>query len=105
MQMATTAGLVSAPIARRRSSCVVVHDVESGRRDASRTHPLIEALVDEWANVDSRKAAEILSSRDVHVTNQGDKELQLPKIHSLSDRVAECLTAESKKQSSTSVLA
>jgi hypothetical protein len=49
---------------------------------------LVESLVEEWSNCTAQKAFEKLSSADVMCTNLSDKEVQLPKILELDQRVA-----------------
>ena len=51
------------------------------------------ALEAEWANVDAREAYEKLASPDVTVTNQSDKEMQLPKIAALDETVRTMMLA------------
>ena len=65
---------------RRHSRCsiVLVHDAPS------KTH---DALIEEWAACNAHEAHRKLSSPDVSVTNQSDKDVQLPKILQLDSLV------------------
>ena len=72
-------GLVSARNSSTRCSIMTVH----GAPEA-----LVESLVEEWSNCTAEKAFEKLSSADIAVTNQSDKDVQLPKILELDARTA-----------------
>lgn len=79
MQDVSASGLVSAHVADKRCTIRCVH----GAPEA-----LIESLVEEWSGCTAQRAFEKLSAPDVHVTNQSDKDLQLPKIVELDSRVS-----------------
>ena len=79
MQDASASGLVSAHVADKRCFIRCVH----GAPEA-----LIESLVEEWSGCTAQRAFDKLSAPDVHVTNQSDKDLQLPKIIELDSRVS-----------------
>lgn len=79
MQDVSMHGLVSARNSSTRCSIMTVH----GAPEA-----LIESLVEEWSNCTAAKAFEKLSSADIAVTNQSDKDIQLPKILELDQRTA-----------------
>ena len=79
MQDVSPEGLVSARHAHRRCSIMCVHNAPEA---------LVESLVEEWSNCTAQKAFEKLSSADVMCTNLSDKEVQLPKILELDQRVA-----------------
>jgi len=77
-QTAYSSGLASAQEQDLRASIVCVH----GAPDK-----LIATLRQEWAAVDARTAHVKLASSDVIVTNESDKQTQLPKILLLDDAV------------------
>jgi len=79
MQDVSKHGLVSARSSSRTQRCSIV--TMHGAPEA-----LIESLVEEWSNCTAAKAFEKLSSADVAVTNQSDKDTQLPKIIELDER-------------------
>jgi len=81
MQDVSKHGLVSARSSSRTQRCSIV--TMHGAPEA-----LIESLVEEWSNCTAAKAFEKLSSADVAVTNQSDKDTQLPKIIELDERTA-----------------
>jgi len=78
MQDVSVHGLVPARHANNRCTIRCVH----GAPEA-----LIESLVEEWADCTAQQAYEKLRSADVQVTNQADKDVQLPKILELDQRV------------------
>lgn len=78
MQLATTDGLVSAPKAARRFAVKCIHDAPVG---------LAASLIEEWSTCTALVAHAKLSQPDVLVTNQSDKELQLPKVLELDRKV------------------
>jgi hypothetical protein len=49
---------------------------------------LVESLIEEWSGCTAAKAFEKLGSADVMVTNQADKDMCLPKILELDDKVS-----------------
>lgn len=79
MQDISTSGLVSAHVADKRCTIRCVH----GAPEA-----LVESLVEEWSGCTAQRAFEKLSAPDVYVTNQSDKDLQLPKILELDGHVS-----------------
>ena len=50
-----------------------------------------DKLTDMWATKTPQQAFEILSKPDVSVTNESDKQMQLPKILAIDRRVVEML--------------
>jgi len=80
MQDVSMLGLVSARHALGRCTIRCVH----GAPEA-----LIESLLQEWSDCTAQKALDKLSSADVRVTNQADKDVQLSKILELDRRVAD----------------
>jgi len=84
MQDVSIHGLISARHASWRCTIKCVHGAPEG---------LIESLVEEWSDCTARKAFEKLSSADVMCTNLSDKEVQLPKILELDQRVADVALA------------
>ena len=81
-QKATTKGLVGAPAAERRCTVRCIHNAEA----------LLERqLFKMWGNMTAEGAYSVLSKPDVVVTNQSDKEAQLPKILALDRMVSECM--------------
>lgn len=84
MQDVSMHGLVAARPANSRFTIRCVH----GSPEA-----LADSLVEEWAHCTALKAHQKLSSADVQVTNQSDKDIQLPKILELDQRVADVAIA------------
>ena len=78
MQDASGHGLVASRVGGR----CTIHCVH-GAPEA-----LIESLVEEWSRCSARQAFDKLSSADVCVTNQSDKDVMLPKLLELNERVA-----------------
>ena len=78
MQLATTAGLVSAPHTAQRFAVKCIHNAPVG---------LAASLIEEWSRCTASVAHAKLSQPDVSVTNQSDKELQLPKVLELDRKV------------------
>jgi uncharacterized membrane protein YdfJ with MMPL/SSD domain len=85
MQMPSLEGLVSAPPSERRCKIECVHGAPDGLR---------QAIVEEWAQVTAAEAYTKLSSADVTVTNQSDKDIQLPKIEALDRTVRTIVVVE-----------
>ena len=82
MQFATPNGLKSAI-----GTVNARHHVVCIQNAASQAELYTKALVDNWATKTPLEAYEFLSKPDVTVTNQSDKEGQLPKIKSLGTTV------------------
>lgn len=78
MQTATCNGLQAAALHERRFEIVSIHN-------ASTT--LQNELVEMWATKTPEQAYELLSKPDVTVTNESDKDAQLPKLLKLNDQV------------------
>ena len=86
MQFATPQGLKSAvgtPNAR--------HHIIPIQNAAAQADMFRKMLVDQWANTTPLEAFEFLSKPDVTVTNQSDKDMQLPKILKFDGWVKELL--------------
>jgi len=81
MQDVGPSGLVSARHTSLHSRCTIV--CVHGAPEA-----LVSSLIEEWSDCTAEKAYEKLSSADVRVTNQSDKDDQLPKILALDGRVS-----------------
>jgi hypothetical protein len=81
MQDVSGHGLVTATSANLVDRCTIM--TVHGAPEA-----LVESLIEEWSNCTARKAYEKLSSADVRVTNQADKDVQLAKILELDSSVA-----------------
>ena len=81
-QTSTPEGLVPASVEARRSTIVPVHGANS---------IMAEGLTAMWAKRTPKEAHELLAKPDVMVTNQKDKEMQLPKILALNEEVRSLL--------------
>ena len=79
MQEGYADGLRAAPECRRRVTMVCIHNATTGDEDVK--------LRRMWEAVSPEQAHELLSKPDVTVTNQSDKEAQLPKILKMNDEV------------------
>ena len=75
---ASANGLVSAPTNMRRCTMTLLHG--TGEQ-------LKSALVEEWATCNAHQAYHKLSSPDVAVANQSDKEVQLGKVMVIDEAV------------------
>ena len=82
MQFATPSGLKSAVGTRNTR-----HHIVAIQNAAAQSELYTKALVDNWAEKTPEQAFEFLSKPDVTVTNQSDKDGQLPKIKSLGETV------------------
>ena len=71
MRQVTAHGLGFAPEAERRCTIVPIHNAPKA---------LTVALVDEWGDKTAQQAYDVLKGADVKVTNQKDKDVQLPKL-------------------------
>ena len=88
MQFATPTGLKSAvgtPNAR--------HHIVAIQNAAAQADMFTKMLIDQWATKTPQEAFDFLSKPDVTVTNQSDKENQLPKIKALGATVEGTFTA------------
>jgi len=81
--------LGSASEANRRCAIVCIHNANEYTR---------LGLIDMWSNKTPEEAHQILSRDDVSVTNQRDKEQQLPKIRSFQDHVHATWAAVTKEE-------
>ncbi len=79
MRKATPAGLAAAAAGSERYHIVCVHLAQPKFQGAQ--------LKEMWTSVGAEKAHEVLSSPDVSVTNQSDKDSQLPKLRTLDEQV------------------
>ena len=82
MQYATPSGLKSAV-----STENVRHHIVCIQNAAAQAESFTKLLVDQWAKKTPEQAHAFLSKPDVTVTNQGDKDGQLPKIKALDETV------------------
>jgi len=83
MQSLSAAGLAPARSDKRRCTIIPILGANSS---------LVESLTLMWGSRDPHEAHTLLSKEDVIVTNQSDKEAQLPKILELSGRVRAVLS-------------
>jgi hypothetical protein len=81
MQSASANGVHPAHENDRRCTIVTIHGAPTSFK---------EELVDMWASKTPIEAHEFLSQPDVTVTNQSDKEAQLPKLFKLEADVKQC---------------
>ena len=82
MQKPTAAGLVSAPWDEKRCTIRCLYNAPAA---------MAQQLVDMWGAMTAEGAYTILSQPDVVVTNQSDKDAQLPKIRKLDQQVRDCM--------------
>ena len=75
MRTVTVNGLDYTPEEERRCTVVPIHNAPKA---------LTAALVDEWGDKTAKTAYDILKQPDVKVTNQKDKDMQLPKLKKLN---------------------
>ena len=75
MQQVTGEGLRPAPPDERRCTIACIHNADENDK---------KKLEDTWATKTPEEAHAVLSKPDIHVTNQSDKEAQLPKLLKLS---------------------
>ena len=78
MQEPSAAGLLPSPAERRRCTMVEIHGAPE---------VFNEELVKMWADKTPEQAHELLSLPDVTVTNQRDKDTQLPKLFTITELV------------------
>jgi len=76
MRKVTSKGLDSAPVPERRFAIQCIHNAPAS---------FAEALTSMWAQKTAVEALAILEKPDVTVTNQSDKDVQLPKLAALDD--------------------
>ena len=96
MQDASTSGLATASEAKRRYTIVPLHNA-----DAS----LSDMLIKLWAGKSTQEAHGVLERPDVLVTNQSDKERQLPKVLKLNDTIKQELGVHATRESALHALA
>ena len=96
MQDASTSGLATASEGRRRYTIVPLHNASA---------KVSETLVDMWAGKSAQEAHDILAQPDVLVTNQSDKERQLPKVLKLNETIKKALEAHAKREAALQQLA
>ncbi len=82
MQFATPDGLKSAVGTKYARHLIVCIQSAAGQAE-----PYTKALTDQWATKTPQQAFDLLSKPDVTVTNQSDKQGQLPKIMALDATV------------------
>lgn len=90
MQDASASGLATASQQKRRYTIIPLHNASA---------KLSETLVDMWAGKSAQEAHDILAQPDVLVTNQSDKERQLPKILKLNQTTQQIIVAHTKRES------
>ena len=78
MQQASIRGLESAPVSARRIAVQCMKGAPNS---------LADALVEEWGDVTVEIAQQKLAGSDVAVTNQSDKEILLPKLIEMDEKV------------------
>ena len=96
MHEASLTGLATATEGTRRYTIVPLHNASA---------KMSEALVDMWSGKSAQEAHDILAKPDVHVTNQSDKEQQLPKLLKLNETIKRTLEAHEKRESALCQLA
>ena len=96
MQDASTSGLATASEERRRYTIVPLHNASA---------KLSETLIDMWTGKTAQEAHDILALPDVLVTNQSDKERQLPKILMLNETIKQTLEVHTERESALQQLA
>ena len=84
MQQASDEGIRPAPEAARRCTVRNIHNAPIAFKDS---------LIEMWSAKSPQEAYDVLSQPDVTVTNQSDKEAQLPKIISINKLVKDTLVA------------
>jgi len=96
MQDASPLGLASASEAKRRYTIVPLHNAGES---------LSGMLVELWAGKSTQEAHDVLAMPDVLVTNQSDKEKQLPKIKQLNETTKQQLRMHATRESALQALA
>ena len=85
MRKVTAEGLVPTPASEGRCTIKCIHNAP----------PEFESvIVNMWAGKTADEAYETLSKPDVTVTNQSDKDVQLPKLLKLNDFAKSVMAAE-----------
>ena len=87
MQCGSSAGLLPAPVAKRRCTIECIHNAKVGFEDRS--------LLETWAEKTPAQAHAVLAAPDVTVTNVSDKTMQLEKIGTLDSLVSVAFSASS----------
>ena len=75
------------------------------RSSSTSSAKVSETLVDMWAGKSAQEAHDILAQPDVLVTNQSDKERQLPKILKLNETIKQTLEVHAKREAALQQLA
>ena len=96
MQDASTSGLATASEEKRRYTIVPLHNASA---------KVSETLIDMWTGKSAQEAHDILAQPDVLVTNQSDKERQLPKILKLNETIKQTLEVHTERESALQQLA
>ena len=96
MQEASISGLVTASEEKRRYTIVPLHNASA---------KVSETLIDMWTDKTAQEAHNILALPDVLVTNQSDKERQLPKILKLNETIKQTLEVHTGRESALQQLA
>ena len=76
LRKVTAKGLDQADETERRCVIKCIHNAPAALKDA---------LTDEWGSKTANEAYDVLKQPDVKVTNQSDKEIQLPKLKALDE--------------------
>jgi hypothetical protein len=76
MRKVTENGLETAPAAEQRCVIKCIHNAFPGIKDG---------IIDMWTGKTAQEAHAILAKPDVTVTNQSDKDVQLPKLLELDE--------------------
>ena len=96
MQEASVSGLATASEEKRRYTIVPLHNASA---------KVSETLIYMWTDKTAQEAHNILALPDVLVTNQSDKERQLPKILKLNETIKQTLEVHSGCESALQQLA
>ena len=96
MQDASSSGLATASGEKRRYTIVPLHNASA---------KVSETLIDMWTGKSAQEAHDILAQPDVLVTNQNDKERQLPKILKLNETIKQTLEVYTERESEMQQLA
>ena len=96
MQDASTSGIATASEEKRRYTIVPLHNASA---------KVSETLIDMWIGKGAQEAHDILAQPDVLVTNQSDKERQLPKILKLNETIKQTLEVHTERESALQQLA
>lgn len=85
MRNVTADGLICAPASDRRCVVKCIHNAPTSFRDA---------LFSMWATMTAQAAYDVLEKPDVRVTNQSDKDAQLPKLLKLNTFAKEVVAGD-----------